>query len=161
MGRGGEHGYGHQRTAYPLRDLSPDGKVLNANDYEGIPIKDKEIWADTSYFYGAISRFKRVPLIGPALFYSYDRFQKILSFYPKRDLSRPTGSLREIFKFIGRGWGKDWVERLRRKNIPLVTTFFMTAFMAEHFGYPKEIFCVTPDADAARDWVSLILRRPR
>ena len=44
-------GYGHQRTAYPLRDLSPDGKVLNANDYEGIPIKDKEIWADTSYFY--------------------------------------------------------------------------------------------------------------
>jgi len=24
-------GYGHQRTAYPLRNLAPDGKVINAN----------------------------------------------------------------------------------------------------------------------------------
>jgi len=148
-------GYGHQRTAYPLRELSPDGKVLNANDYEGIPIKDKEIWLDTSRLYGFISRFKRVPLIGPVTFRLFDRLQKILSFYPKRDLSRPTGSLKQIFRFIGRGWGKDMIGRLKGKKLPLITTFFMTAFMAEGFNYPGDIFCVTADADVARDWAPL------
>ena len=33
-------GYGHQRTAYPLRDMAFGGKVLNANSYQGIPEKD-------------------------------------------------------------------------------------------------------------------------
>ncbi|GAI07975.1 unnamed protein product, partial [marine sediment metagenome] len=35
-------GYGHQRTAYPLKDLAPYGKVINANDYKGIPKKDRK-----------------------------------------------------------------------------------------------------------------------
>jgi len=30
-------GYGHQRTAYPLREL---GKIINANDYPEIPTED-------------------------------------------------------------------------------------------------------------------------
>ena len=148
-------GYGHQRTAYPLRGLSPDGTVLNANDYEGIPTKDKEVWGDASAFYGFVSRFKRVPLVGSAAFALYDRLQKIMSFYPKRDLSKPTGSLKNIFRLIRGGWGGDWVDRLKRKRISLVTTFFMTAFMAEAFGYPGNIFCVTADADVARDWAPL------
>ena len=148
-------GYGHQRTAYPLRGLSPDGTVLNANDYEGIPVKDKEVWADTSAVYGFLSRFKRVPLAGTAAFALYDRLQKIMSFYPKRDLSKPTGSLKQIFALIRNGWGSDWVGRLRRTPLPIITTFFMTAFMAEELGYPDSIFCVTADADVARDWASL------
>jgi hypothetical protein len=32
-------GYGHQRAAYPLRHLSPTGKVILANNYAGIPPK--------------------------------------------------------------------------------------------------------------------------
>ena len=35
-------GYGHQRTAYPLRDIALGNKVLNANSYGGIPKKDKK-----------------------------------------------------------------------------------------------------------------------
>jgi Domain of unknown function (DUF6938) len=154
-------GYGHQRTAYPLRGLSPDGKVLNANDYEGIPAKDKEIWSDTAYLYGFISRFQRVPLIGPLAFRLFDRLQKILSFYPRRDLSRPTESLKEIFKLIGRGWGEDMVRRLRKRKLPLITSFFMTAFMAEEFHHPGDIFCVTADADVARDWAPLDPKKTR
>jgi hypothetical protein len=154
-------GYGHQRTAYPLRELSPDGKIINANDYEGIPAKDKETWSGTAYLYGVISRFKQVPFIGPVIFYAYDRLQRILSLYPKRDLSKPTSSLRQIFRFIGRNWGKDMVDRLRDKQLPFITTFFMTAFMAEEFRYPGDIFCVIPDADVARDWASLDPSRTR
>lgn len=35
-------GYGHQRTAYPLRKLAPRGKVIHANDYHGIRLKTGE-----------------------------------------------------------------------------------------------------------------------
>ena len=37
-------GYGHQRTAYPLRDIAFGGKVICANSYTGIPKKDKRFW---------------------------------------------------------------------------------------------------------------------
>ena len=37
-------GYGHQRTAYPLRHLALDGEVINANHYDGIPENDKIVW---------------------------------------------------------------------------------------------------------------------
>ena len=33
-------GYGHQRTAYPLRSLAQKGEIINANAYQGIPEKD-------------------------------------------------------------------------------------------------------------------------
>ena len=36
-------GYGHQRTAFPLRELAPDKKIINANDYFDISEKDKII----------------------------------------------------------------------------------------------------------------------
>ena len=35
-------GYGHQRTAYALRDIAFGGRVINANSYDGIPKKDKK-----------------------------------------------------------------------------------------------------------------------
>ena len=100
-------GYGHQRTAYPLRDLAFSGKVINANSYDGIPEKDRKFWHTTKSLYEFISRFKRVPIIGDLIFSFLDKFQRILSYYPKRDLSRPNFNLKNIFYFIKRGWGID------------------------------------------------------
>ena len=37
-------GYGHQRTAYPFRDIAFGSKIINANNYDGIPDKDKKVW---------------------------------------------------------------------------------------------------------------------
>ena len=152
-------GYGHQRTAYPLRHLAFEGKIVNANDYPGIPVKDRKIWERAKGFYEFISRFKRTPLIGEAVFSIYDEFQKILSYYPKRDLSEPSFSLKQIFSLIKKGWGKDLIETLRRGSgrepLPLITTFFIPAFMAEFFNYPGQIFCVVCDADISRSWASL------
>jgi len=151
-------GYGHQRTAFPLRGL---GQVINANDYLGIPEKDRKIWESTRRGYEFISRFKRIPLIGNLVFSIYDRFQKILEFYPKRDLSKPNFSLRQIYSLFRNGWGKDLIEKLKVKsqklkvNLPIISTFFIPAFMAEFFNYPGEIFCVVCDADIARSWVPL------
>ncbi len=152
-------GYGHQRTAYPLKDLAPEGKVINANDYQGIPDKDRKIWRRTRLFYEFISNFKRIPLIGKAVFSLYDEFQKILSFYPRRDLSKPNLQLKQIFSLIKNGWGEDLIKILQRGSgqelLPLISTFFVPAFMADVFDYPGDIFCVVCDADISRTWAPL------
>lgn len=154
-------GYGHQRTAYPLKKLAFGEKIINANSYEGIPEKDKRIWESTRGFYEFISKFKRIPLIGNIAFSIFDKFQKIPTFYPHRDLSKPTFSLKSIFSAIKKEWGKDLILKLKKDNLPLITTFFTPAFMAEVFNYPGDIFCIICDADISRAWVSLEPRKSR
>ena len=146
-------GYGHQRTAFPLRDLAPEGKVICANDYDDIPKKDKNIWETTRMGYELISRIKRIPLLGSFIFFLFDQLQKILTFYPKRDLSESNFQLKEIFFFIKKGWGKNLIDKLKKEPLPLISTFFTPAFMAEQFNYPGEIFCIVCDADISRTWV--------
>jgi len=94
-------------------------------------------------------------LIGNLVFSIYDRFQKILEFYPKRDLSQPNFALKQIYSLFTEGWGQDLIDRLKYNPLPFVSTFFIPAFMAEYFNYPGEIFCIVCDADISRTWVSL------
>ena len=148
-------GYGHQRTAYPLKDLAQGGKIINANDYPGIPESDRKIWEASRQFYEFVSNFERLPLIGKPSFRIFDQFQKILKFYPKRDLSQPTFGLKRIFSLIESGWGKHLIETLKKEQIPFVTTFFTPAYMAEYFRYPGKIYCVVCDADISRSWAPL------
>ena len=70
-------GYGHQRTAYPLKDLAPNKEVISANDYKDMPKKDKVIWDSSRNFYEFISKFKRFPIVGEFAFSVFDKFQKI------------------------------------------------------------------------------------
>lgn len=154
-------GYGHQRTAFSLRDLAFEGKIINANDYQGILEKDRKIWEIARRFYEFISRFSRIPFIGSNFFLLYDRFQKILTFYPKRNLSESNFTLRQIYSLFKKGWGKDLIEKIKVQNLrlksnsPIISTFFIPAFMAEFFNYPGEIFCVVCDVDIARNWAPL------
>lgn len=148
-------GYGHQRTAYPLRDLAPEQKVINANHYGGIPKKDRRFWQSTRKIYECISRFKKIPILGTFVFGILDRFQKIMKYYPKRDLSYPNAGVKSNYHFIKKGWGKDLITRLKETPLPLITSFFTPAFMAEEFDYPNEIYCIVCDADINRAWVSL------
>lgn len=145
-------GYGHQRTAFPLRNLAPHGRVINANSYAGIPDNDRKIWKNSQKFYEFISSFKRVPIIGSGAFAIFNEFQKILKFYPKRNLSKPNLQLWEINHLIKEGWGRNLIEGLKKNPLPFITTFFTPAFMAEFFNWPGEIFCVICDADIARPW---------
>ena len=148
-------GYGHQRTAYPLKDIAFGNKIINANSYDGIPISDKNFWERTRALYEFISRFKRIPILGDWVFSIMDKFQKILNYYPKRDLSRPIFSLRTIFSFIKKGWGRDLIRRFEKNPLPIISTFFTPAFMAEEFYYSNQVYCVICDADINRSWVSL------
>lgn len=154
-------GYGHQRTAFPLKSLAFGGKIIYANNYPEIPEKDRKIWKTTREGYEFISTFYRIPFVGKAAFSLFDRFQKIFSFYPKRDLSKPNFQLKQIFSFMKKGWGRDFIERMKAENkelktdLPLVSTFFVPTFMAEYFNYPGDIYCVICDADISRTWVSI------
>lgn len=153
-------GYGHQRTAYPLKNLAYKERVINANDYQGIPENDKKIWETTRKFYEFISRFSRIPIIGKTVFSLYDQFQKILSFYPKREISEPNFTLKQIYSTFKKSWGRDLIEKLTPHQragggLPIISTFFTPAFMAEFFNYPGKIFCIVCDADIARTWAPL------
>jgi len=160
-------GYGHQRAAYPLRQWAINEEVILANNYLGIPEKDKKIWLSSQRSYEFISRFKSVSFLGSLLFFLFDQFQKIVRFYPKRDLSQPNFYLKQVFALIKKGWGKDLIEKLKIKNqqlktnLPLITTFFVPAFMAEYHQYPGEIFCLVCDSDVARVWAPLDAQKSR
>ncbi len=146
-------GYGHQRAAYPLKSIAQGG-IITANNYRGIPNKDRRIWEGSRAFYEFISRFKRIPLIGEVAFDIYDKFQSIPDFYPKRDLSKSNIQLSETYNlFKKQDWGKNLIDKLAKKPLPFVTTFFITSMMAEYYNYPGDIYCVLCDADISRTWV--------
>ena len=146
-------GYGHQRAAYPLRTIAHTGKVINANVYQGIPAKDRDVWKQQREFYEFISRFKAVPVLGDVAFKLFDQFQRIPDFYPRRDLSAASFQVLQLARFVRNGWGHHLISQLARSPRPLVTTFFVPAIAAERFGYPGEIYVQVCDADCSRAWV--------
>ncbi len=148
-------GYGHQRTAYPLKDLAVSSKVINANNYQGIPQKDREMWAQAKAGYEFISVFSRTPLIGPLIFGLFNKLQRIRKFYPHRDLSKPNLQLKQTLSPIKKGLGRHLIKKLSHNPLPLIGTFFTAVFMAEYFNYPGEIYCVVCDTDISRTWAPL------
>ena len=154
-------GYGHERASHALTDIAY-GDPIVANNYPGIPEHDKKLWATSRKGYEAISRFKTVPIIGNWAFEVFDRFQEIKPFYPRRDLSKPSLQVLQQYYLIEKqGLGKDLIDRLRKRAMPLVCTFFLPAFAAEVFDYPEDIYLVTTDADISRAWVPKDPKRSR
>ena len=155
-------GYGHERAAFGLEDLAFEG-IITANQYPGIPDRDRRLWQSTRRLYEIVSRMQPIPLLGPAVFGIMDYFQRIPPFYPRRDLSKPSIQLIEMYRMIERqGLGKHLIDKLAaRDHRPLITTFFLTAFAAEVHGYPGDIYCVCCDADISRAWAPRDPKRSR
>lgn len=148
-------GYGHQRAAYPLHKVAKGG-IISANSYKGIPQRDRDVWKGSRRFYEFISRFKKVPILGEKAFEIFDRLQSIPKFYPRRDLSSPNIQLKQIYGLFRKtDWGKHLIDKLAKEPLPIVTTFFVTAFMADYYEYPGEIYCLATDTDISRAWVPL------
>jgi len=154
-------GYGHLRAANPLIHLAPEKKIIIANNYEGIPKADRFLWESSRKFYEFFSRLNNIPLVGGYLFGIMDSLQKIKEFYPKRDLSKPNGQINQFYTLMKLGWGKDLIELLNTKDIPLITTFFLPAFFAEEHGFKNNIYVVICDADISRTWVAKEPRKSR
>ncbi|HVM90894.1 MAG TPA: hypothetical protein VMU11_03290 [Verrucomicrobiae bacterium] len=154
-------GYGHERAAYGLEDLAYGG-IVTANDYPGIPERDRRLWSNTRMAYEFVSRLQPIPVLGSVFFGILDDIQRIPAFYPRRDLSRPTLQVREIYRSIRKhGLGRHLVDKLSRERLPLISTFFLPAFAAEEHGYPGDIYIVTCDADISRAWAPLDPKKSR
>lgn len=147
-------GYGHQRAAYPLRTLSPTGKVVIANNYPGIPPKDYKTWNRGRGIYEAFSRTTNIPIVGKYIFGAFNYLQRIDDFYPRRNLSSPSAQINEEYWLIRKGFGRDLIDQLNREDIPLITTFFSIAFMAEEHKFKNDIYTVICDSDISRAWVA-------
>src|SRR3989338_909325 len=156
-------GYGHQRASYPLKDIEicppemdmAENKIITANNYPGIPKADRRRWEGGRSIYETVSRMFKLPFIGKILFGIMDYIQRIEPFYPRRDLSRATSQVRQQYSMIHRGWGKDLINRLNKKPLPIVTSFFTIAFFAEEHDYEGEIYCLCTDTDISRAWVPM------
>lgn len=156
-------GYGHQRAVFPFMDIAAvpaewkleKPTIICANSYPGIPFRDRMRWEGTRKLYETISRLKSLPLIGTKIFGLMDHFQRIEEFYPKRDLSAPSMQVKQMYKMIGNGFGKHLIETLNKNPLPLITSFFGTAFFAEEHNYKGPIYCLCTDTDISRAWCPL------
>lgn len=163
-------GYGHQRAVYPLHDIAEKVEgvsmngygIINANSYGGIPKKDQRRWEGGRSIYETISRMKHLPIVGDWIFGVMDYIQRIEPFYPARDLSKATVQVKQIFKWVRKGWGKHLIDLLNdREHLPYITSFFTTAFFAEEHGYKGDIYCICTDTDISRAWCPLEPQKSR
>lgn len=146
-------GYGHQRAAYPLLTIGKE--ILTINNYHGIPSWEKQQWLKNLEAYERISRFKKVPIVGKAVFATMDYFQRIKPLYPFRNLSGKTSQQKYFLQLIKKGLGKDLIDKLSLSNLPLVTTFFVVAYMADYHQYKGDVYCIICDADVSRAWAPI------
>jgi hypothetical protein len=158
-----EMGYGHQRTAFNLRELAFENQIIQADNYQNIPLKDKLIWTINRNSYYLFSKSIDVPIIGKKLFNFFDYFQRIEDFYSNKNVVKPTLQTKSNYFLIKLGFGKHFIQTLKdkNKNLPFVSTFFTPAFMAEYWHYPGEIFCIVCDTDVSRAWVPLEISKSK
>ena len=144
-------GYGHQRAAYPLREIAYE-RIITANSDKIVTPDEEKQWKRFRRYYEGLSRFTAVPIIGKLLFRLYDHFQNISPFYPFRDLSKPTFISWYMHKMIRKDFMKSLVDYVKRKDMPLISTFFAPALAAAHRGL-KDVYCIVTDTDINRVWV--------
>ena len=144
-------GYGHQRAAYPLKDIAYE-RIITANSDKIITPKEQKRWARAKWFYEGISRFSGFPLIGRFFFEIYNIFQRIPTLYPFRDLSLPNYATIYVNALVKNNLGKSVTDHVKIKKLPFVSTFFIPVIAAEYHGM-KDVYCITTDTDINRAWV--------
>ena len=145
-------GLGHQRAAYPLRDIA-EGGLMTLGKAENTSPAEHKLWERMRKSYEFLSRTKGWPLIGNAVFGLLDRIQNIPPFYPMRDLSYPSYQVRWIKSLIESGMCSGMMEKIREKPLPLVTTFYSPSIAADMAGYGR-VYSVICDAEINRVWVA-------
>lgn len=150
-------GFGHQRAAHPLAHLAEEG-ILLAGTPEFTDPDEVKFWKRLTGSYEMLSRTKDIPIIGPPIFGLLDAVLRIPPFYPLRDLSHPSPSNYIVDKLIKNGLGRTLLQKIKRRTLPIVSTFYAPCHVAEHAGL-EQVYCVICDADLNRVWVASDSRR--
>jgi len=144
-------GYGHQRAAYPLRDIAEEGIITSNTDYVDSK-RERMLWKVTQSGYEGVSRIKSVPFIGQKIFEIYDHLQEIGPFFPFRVDSRSNGNVRFLKTMIKNGLCRNLMHHISQKNLPVVSTHFIPALACD-YNNVKNSYCVITDTDVNRVWV--------
>ena len=145
-------GFGHQRAAHGLSYLA-EGGVITAGTAEATDPDDARFWERLTWSYEFVSRCKRVPLVGGALFGAMDNLLRIPPFYPLRDLSYPSLNNYIVDHLVKQGLGRSLLGKLRSREMPMISTFYAPCLVADYAHYEK-VYCVICDADLNRVWVA-------
>jgi hypothetical protein len=145
-------GYGHLRATYPFRDIAQE-EVISVGTNETTSKTEKKLWKRVLGAYEFLSRAKGIPLIGNPIFTLLDAFLHIPSFYPIRNLSKTTFQVNLLESSIRKGLCSGMVEKIKGKNLPVLTSFFASAIAADKNTFNK-VYCIICDADLNRVWVA-------
>jgi hypothetical protein len=148
-------GLGHLRAAHGLLKPLQGRMVVYGDDDEFCPPAERRLWKRTKGLYYFLSRSIEIPFIGKALFGLLNKMLMIPPFYPNRDLSRPSLSVRLMTSMIRDfGLGSTLIRRIRESGRPVVNTFYATALAIERLAEQKDDnFLVITDTDLNRIWV--------
>lgn len=152
-------GYGHLRAALPLAEAL--GTVVSQVDRPPIVAPGEErLWRRVRHGYEVVSRLSQVPLVGRPLKLMLDGLTDIPHLHPYRDLSAPTQGVLTLERLVRRSLGQGMMARLAETQVPLLTTFYSPAIVADRAGYHR-IFCVVTDTDLNRIWAPVEPERTR
>jgi hypothetical protein len=146
-------GYGHQRAVYPLKDLSKDGSILNANTSDYASLKERRLWKEMQETYEFMSRAGRMPIIGGFLSRMLDSLLYIPNFYPLKDRSNSTIQVRYLKQTIKRGLCNGIIEQIKQHDLPMITSFYSSALASEMAGNDA-VYCIICDTDMSRVWAA-------
>lgn len=152
-------GLGHQRAAHALAYLA-EGGVITTGTGDATDADEARFWKRLTASYEFLSRTKRIPLVGGAVFSLLDALLEIPPFYPLRDLSHPSPNNQIMDRLIRNGLGRALLAKLRTRSLPVISTFYAPALIADHAQLDRN-YCAICDADLNRVWVASRARRSR
>jgi UDP-N-acetylglucosamine:LPS N-acetylglucosamine transferase len=152
-------GYGHLRAAEPLAEIL-DAPLL---ELDRPPLADEEerrLWAKARAFHETTSRLSQLPVAGAPFRELLDAVTQIPPLHPRRDLSEPNAGTRYLDRMSRRGLGSGLVRYLEENDVPLLTTFYAPAVLADRLGRER-VFCVVTDTDINRVWAPIDKEKSR
>lgn len=146
-------GYGHMRAAHALASALGTS-ILQVDKPPLVAPEELRLWQASRRFYEITSRAAQIPILGAPLRSLLESLTDIPHLHPQRDLSAPNVQVRSLHRLIEKGLGRGLVDLLKSIGAPLLTTFFVPALSADHYGCER-VFCVVTDVDINRAWVPL------
>lgn len=151
-------GLGHLRAAYPLRDLTHEGVVIYGSR-RSTPNPEYGMWRRLRRAYYLASKAGAIPVIGRALVALLLAAQRIPSYYPRSDQSKPTFAVRFLRRLVLRkGLCRSLRNKLATAPYPAVHTFYATAVAMDTLApqdaaSAQDQYLLICDADFNRVWV--------
>jgi hypothetical protein len=145
-------GYGHLRAAMPLADALGT-ELCHADQPPFADQQEQWLWTTTRGVHRLLSKPVRLRgLTGIWAGTAMDTVTRIRPLHDGTDLSAPDTATRMLGGLVDLGLGRGLGRHLRETGLPLLTTFYVPAIIADHAGCERA-FCVVTDADCHRVWV--------